>query len=99
MRPDQVPLFEQGIELFNRQEFFECHEVLEAVWTPARGPERLFLQGLIHFAAPGLMIAMSGPSAAVAAGSSVVVELLVAARVPDDFRITGRNTWWHSHTP
>jgi len=50
MSPDQAPLFNHGIELFNRQEFFECHEVLEAVWTPTRGPERLFLQGLIHFA-------------------------------------------------
>jgi len=41
---------EHGIELFNREEFFECHEVLEAIWTPERGPRRLFLQSLIHFA-------------------------------------------------
>jgi len=39
-----------GIELFNQEQFFECHEVLEEVWRPARGPERLFLQALIHFA-------------------------------------------------
>ncbi len=50
MRPDQRPRFERGVELFNRGEFFECHEVLEEIWTPARGPERLFLQALIHFA-------------------------------------------------
>lgn len=43
-------LFPQGVELFNRREFFDCHEVLEEIWTPARGPERLFLQALIHFA-------------------------------------------------
>ena len=42
--------FHRGLELFNHREFFECHEVLEEVWTPARGPERLFLQALIHFA-------------------------------------------------
>ena len=42
--------FRRGIELFNQQKFFECHEVLEEIWTPARGPERLFLQALIHFA-------------------------------------------------
>ena len=48
--PGDIALFRQGIELFNRQEFFECHEVLEGVWTPRRGPERLFLQALIHFA-------------------------------------------------
>jgi predicted metal-dependent hydrolase len=39
-----------GIELFNRGEFFECHEVIEAVWGPSRGPSRLFLQGVIHLA-------------------------------------------------
>jgi predicted metal-dependent hydrolase len=41
---------QQGIDLFNRGEFFECHEVLEEVWTPERGPRRLFLQAVIHLA-------------------------------------------------
>ena len=44
------PVLQQGIELFNRGEYFECHEVLELAWTPERGPRRLFLQGLIHVA-------------------------------------------------
>ena len=39
-----------GVRLFNNREFFECHEVLEAAWTPEHGPRRLFLQSLIHFA-------------------------------------------------
>lgn len=39
-----------GIRLFNEGHYFECHEVLEEVWTPERGPRRLFLQSLIHFA-------------------------------------------------
>ena len=39
-----------GIRLFNHREFFECHEALEAVWAPERGPRRLFLQALIHLA-------------------------------------------------
>jgi len=43
-------LFAQGIALFNRQAFFECHEVLEDLWRPMRGPRRLFLQGVIHLA-------------------------------------------------
>jgi predicted metal-dependent hydrolase len=43
-------LFKHGIELFNRQAFFECHEVLEELWKPARGPRRLFLQSVIHLA-------------------------------------------------
>jgi predicted metal-dependent hydrolase len=41
---------QHSIELFNRGEFFVCHEELEAIWTPERGPRRLFLQALIHFA-------------------------------------------------
>ena len=43
-------LLHRGIELFNREEFFECHEVLEELWTPERGPHRLFLQAVIHMA-------------------------------------------------
>jgi predicted metal-dependent hydrolase len=42
--------FQRGIDLFNKQEFYDCHEVLEEVWTPLRGPRRLFLQALIHLA-------------------------------------------------
>lgn len=43
-------LLQRGIQLFNRHEFFQCHEVLEEAWMPERGPRRLFLQALIHFA-------------------------------------------------
>lgn len=39
-----------GIDLFNRGAFFECHEALEEIWTPERGPRRLFLQSIIHVA-------------------------------------------------
>jgi len=42
--------FVRGIELFNREEFFECHEALEDVWRVTVGAPRLFLQALIHFA-------------------------------------------------
>ena len=50
MQRDCQALFDEGIELFNRREFFDCHEVLEEIWTPAKQPERWFLQSLIHFA-------------------------------------------------
>ncbi len=42
--------FQHGIELFNNGDFFECHEVLEEVWTDSQQPDRWFLQALIHFA-------------------------------------------------
>lgn len=43
----------EGIRLFNEREFFECHDVLEELWTDTVGEERKFLQGLIQ-AAVGL---------------------------------------------
>jgi predicted metal-dependent hydrolase len=43
-------ILERGVHLFNNEQFFECHEVLEILWTAERGPRRLFLQALIHFA-------------------------------------------------
>lgn len=43
-------LFRRGIGLFNAGEFYEAHEVLEDVWRPWTGPERLFVQGLIQVA-------------------------------------------------
>ncbi len=47
---DPRVLFQRGIDLFNAEEFFECHEVLEEVWTDSQQPDRWFLQALIHFA-------------------------------------------------
>ncbi len=44
------PLYLRGIQLYGDGRFFDCHEVLEELWTPTRGPHRLFLQALIHFA-------------------------------------------------
>jgi DUF309 family protein family protein len=45
------PGIEEGIRLFNTQEFFEAHEALEAVWLRATGEEKAFLHGLIQIAA------------------------------------------------
>ncbi len=43
--------FEAGIEHFNRQEFFEAHEVWEDLWREVRDVDRIFLQALIQVAA------------------------------------------------
>ena len=38
-------------ECFNRQLFYEAHDVLEELWLPERkGPRDLFYKGLIQFA-------------------------------------------------
>lgn len=50
LTPRQAELLREGIELFNRREFFACHEVLEAAWLVAAGEQKLFLQGLIQVA-------------------------------------------------
>jgi predicted metal-dependent hydrolase len=42
-----------GILFFNRQDYFEAHEVWEDLWSDCTSPERFFYQGLIQ-AAVGL---------------------------------------------
>lgn len=39
----------EGVDLFNRGHYFEAHDVWEDLWAGTRGPERPFLQGLIHW--------------------------------------------------
>jgi Domain of unknown function (DUF309) len=41
---------QEAVRLFNRGDFFECHEVLEVVWLETSGDDKLFLQGLIQVA-------------------------------------------------
>jgi uncharacterized protein len=43
-------LFERGLALFNRGEFFACHEVWEELWLQSAGAEKRFYQGLIQAA-------------------------------------------------
>ena len=40
----------EGIEHFNRCDFFESHELWEEMWADESGPSRKFLQGLIQAA-------------------------------------------------
>lgn len=44
------PLYLEGIEHFNKCDFFESHESWEELWTDYRGPSRKFYQGLIQAA-------------------------------------------------
>jgi predicted metal-dependent hydrolase len=37
-----------GIALFNRGEYFECHEVLEAEWNAERGEIRTLYKGILQ---------------------------------------------------
>lgn len=47
---DRTYFYEKGIDLFNQERFFECHEAWEEVWKSADGEVKLFYQGLIQAA-------------------------------------------------
>ncbi len=38
----------EGIRLFNSEEFFECHDILEELWSETLGHDKKFYQGLIQ---------------------------------------------------
>jgi predicted metal-dependent hydrolase len=40
-----------GLEDFNKENFYEAHEILEEFWHEYRGIDRTFIQGLIQLAA------------------------------------------------
>ena len=39
-----------AVALFNRREYFECHEILEEIWHEAVEEDKNFYEGLIRFA-------------------------------------------------
>lgn len=42
--------FWQGVEQFNQQEFYACHDTLEALWIEAFEPQKRFYQGVLQIA-------------------------------------------------
>ena len=42
------PELRAAVEQFNRGEFFECHETLEALWLAEPGPLRRLYQGILQ---------------------------------------------------
>jgi predicted metal-dependent hydrolase len=42
--------FNQGITQFNQQEFYACHDTLEALWMEASEPDKTFYQGVLQIA-------------------------------------------------
>jgi predicted metal-dependent hydrolase len=54
----------QGVELFNRREFWESHEAWEDIWLKCDGIQAEFLQGLIQSAAALLKYQRNEPAPA-----------------------------------
>jgi uncharacterized protein len=40
----------QGIDEFNRREYYACHDTLEALWMDAVDPDKKFYQGVLQIA-------------------------------------------------
>jgi uncharacterized protein len=51
MEAGEDPRLQKGIDEFNQQLFFECHETLEEIWLEEHGEDRKFYQGVIQIAA------------------------------------------------
>lgn len=45
-----LPAFGQAIEQFNQQEFYACHDTLEALWLEASETDKNFYQGILQIA-------------------------------------------------
>lgn len=50
MIDDVASEFWQGVALFNQREFYDCHDVLEAIWIEANDPQKTFYQGILQIA-------------------------------------------------
>jgi len=50
MADSHDPRYLEGIDHFNKCDFFEAHEVWEELWADTQGPSRRFYQGLIQVA-------------------------------------------------
>ena len=61
---DLDPRVREGIELFNHRQFFQCHEVLEALWLETRDRSRDFYKGLIQAAVACYHWSRSNPAGA-----------------------------------
>ena len=58
------PRFFKGIDEFNEQLFFECHETLEEIWLEDHSEDRKFFQGLIQVAAGYFKLQQGVPAGA-----------------------------------
>lgn len=50
MSDEYPPQYIEGLRLFNEEDFFESHEVLEDLWSETQDERKKFYQGLIQVA-------------------------------------------------
>ena len=66
IKEDRATALAAGLHYFEQGYFWECHEVLEAVWMdcPDPSPDRILVQAIIQLANARLKLAMNRPKAA-----------------------------------
>lgn len=42
--------FDEAVDLFNRREYYKCHDSLEALWIKAEDPTRTIVHGILQCA-------------------------------------------------
>ena len=40
--------FDEAVELFNRREYYKCHDYLEGLWNRAEEPSRTLIHGILQ---------------------------------------------------
>ena len=65
MEAQDDPRLQKGIDEFNQQLFFECHETLEEIWLEEHGEDRKFYQGIIQIAAGYYKLQQGVPAGAI----------------------------------
>jgi hypothetical protein len=64
MQAQDDPRFLKGIEEFNQERFFECHETLEEIWLEDHSEDRKFFQAIIQIAAGYFKLQQGVPAGA-----------------------------------
>ncbi len=47
---ESPPAWLQGIDEFNKREYYACHDTLEALWMDSIDPDKKFYQGVLQIA-------------------------------------------------
>ena len=83
MADEKRDYFQEGIDLFNAGQFFECHEAWESVWNRSEGDEKIAIQGLIQAAVAILHLERGNREGAESLYAKARVKL---ESLPDNFR-------------
>ncbi|MBV8138850.1 MAG: DUF309 domain-containing protein [Deltaproteobacteria bacterium] len=83
MADERRDYFQEGIDLFNAGQFFECHEAWESVWNRSEGDDKVAIQGLIQAAVAILHLERGNREGAESLYAKARAKL---DRLPDNFR-------------